>query len=236
MDITSKIVTSFLDSLYTCENDKLKELRHFAEEKNVPIIMKNTEKLLLNLLKIKNPQHILEIGTAIGYSACAFADACGCRVTTIEANEEAYNIALSNIKNLGFEDRIEVLHGDARDVLLSLTNRAVRGCGSCEPADAEDFDGFDVVFIDAAKSHYRAFWDLAIPLCCDDALIICDNILMKGMTVSDECDPRKKYKTSIRKMREFVNYINSLSYAETSILPVGDGVSISIIDKESMKI
>ena len=89
-----------------------------------------------------------------------------------------------------------------------------------------------MVFIDAAKSHYREFWDLAVPLCKDDAVIICDNILMKGMTASDEYDKGRRYKTSIRKMREFVIYINSLDYADTCVLPVGDGVSISVIDKK----
>lgn len=88
------------------------------------------------------------------------------------------------------------------------------------------------MFIDAAKSHYKAFWDLAMPLCNDEAMIICDNVLMKGMTASDEYDPGKKYKTSIRKMREFIQYIMDLPYADTCILPVGDGVSISVIDKE----
>lgn len=221
MDITNKLISAYLDDLYTCDNKKLQELRSFAEEKKVPVILRNTEAFLLSLLRIRQPVHILEIGTAIGYSASVFTDACGCRVTTIESNEESYNIAMSNIRSMGFEDRITVLHGDAREVLTELAGKP---------------DRFDVVFIDAAKSHYKAFWELSIPLCTDDALIICDNVLMKGMTVSDECDPGKKYKTSIRKMREFIKYITDLNYAETCVVPVGDGVSISVIDKELMKI
>lgn len=223
MDITDKLITAYLDTLYTCDNDKLKELRSFAEEKRVPIILKNTEALLLNLLKIKKPQHILEIGAAVGYSSSAFVNACGCKVTTIEADENSYNIAVNNIKSLGFDDKIEVLYGDAREVLASLASEDHRE------------NTFDVVFIDAAKSHYKAFWDLSMPLCSDDALVICDNVLMKGMTVSDECDPNRKYKTSIRKMREFIQYINNLNYAETCVIPVGDGVSLSVIDKELME-
>ena len=112
-------------------------------------------------------------------------------------------------------------------------NRAKRKAEEAEEAAKDDPEGgFDVVFIDAAKSHYKAFWDLAMPLCNDEAMIICDNVLMKGMTASDEYDPGKKYKTSIRKMREFIQYITDLPYADTCILPVGDGVSISVIDKE----
>ena len=117
---------------------------------------------------------------------------------------------------------MDVLCGDAREVLENLFK---------EVKDENDL--YDVVFIDAAKSHYKSFWDLALPLCKPDAMIICDNVLMKGMTASDEYDPNRKYKTSIRKMREFIKYITSLEYADTCILPVGDGVSISVIDKQT---
>ena len=222
MNITNNIITSYIETLYTSANPKLLELRAFAEAKKVPIILRDTEGLLLNLLKIKGTKKLLEIGAAVGYSACCFADGCGCEVTTIEADEDVYKTAVSNVENLGFSDRVRVLHGDAREVLEKL---------AMESSDAELYD---VVFIDAAKSHYKAFWDLALPLCKDDAVIICDNVLMKGMTASDEYDPNRKYKTSIRKMREFISYINNLEYAETCVLPVGDGVSISVIDKSKI--
>ena len=222
MNITNNIITSYIETLYTSANPKLLELMAFAEEKKVPIILRDTEGLLLNLLKIKGTKKLLEIGAAVGYSACCFADGCGCEVTTIEADEDVYKTAVSNVENLGFSDRVRVLHGDAREVLEKL---------AMESSDAELYD---VVFIDAAKSHYKAFWDLALPLCKDDAVIICDNVLMKGMTASDEYDPNRKYKTSIRKMREFISYINNLEYAETCVLPVGDGVSISVIDKSKI--
>ncbi len=120
-------------------------------------------------------------------------------------------LAELNIRNLGFENRIRVLRGDAREVMTGLNEKE-----------------FDVVFIDAAKSHYLSFWNLALPLCRPDAVIICDNVLMKGMTASDEYDIKGKYNTSIRKMREFLVYINE--QAETSVLPVGDGISISLIE------
>lgn len=220
MNITNDIITAYINTLYTgSSSPKLRELREFAEEKRVPIILKDTEGLLLSLLKIKKPERLLEIGAAVGYSACCFADGCGCDVTTIEADEEVYEAALDNVKNLGFADKVSVLHGDAREVLCGMAG------------DIKESERFDVVFIDAAKSHYKAFWDLALPLCRDDALIICDNVLMKGMTASDEYDPNRKYKTSIRKMREFIKYITGLEYADTCILPVGDGVSISVIRK-----
>ena len=139
MDITNRIIAAYIDELYTCDNEKLKELRSFAEDRKVPIILRSTEMLLTNLLKIRKPEHILEIGAAVGYSASVFADACGCRVTTVESDENSYNIARNNIKALELDDRIRVLHGDARDVLEKLVQEPER---------------FDVVFIDAAKSHY----------------------------------------------------------------------------------
>ena len=207
MNITNGIITAFINTFYKNDNKDLQELRAFAEAQHVPIILRDTEGLLMNLLRIKKPQRILEIGAAVGYSACCFAEGCGCQVVTIESNPETFEIAKNNIENMGFSDRVEAAKDDPEG-------------------------GFDVVFIDAAKSHYKAFWDLALPLCNDDAMIICDNVLMKGMTASDEYDPGKKYKTSIRKMREFIHYITDLPYADTCILPVGDGVSISVIDKE----
>lgn len=218
-NITNDLITAYINTLYSSDNPDLAELRRFAEENRVPIIQKDTEGLLLSLLKIKRPQRLLEIGAAVGYSACCFADGCDCNVVTIEADEEVYKSAICNVDSLGFADKVEVLHGDAREVLEQMAYNIT------------DETLFDVVFIDAAKSHYKAFWDLALPLIKDDALIICDNVLMKGMTASDEYDPNKKYKTSIRKMREFIKYITGLEYADTCILPVGDGVSISVIRK-----
>ncbi|MDO4868945.1 MAG: O-methyltransferase [Bacillota bacterium] len=213
-NITNEIITSFLDQLYYIENEQLKDLRDFAEKNHVPVILKDTEGLLAAVMKLKKPANVLEIGTAVGYSACFFADCCGCRVTTIESDEESYISAVNNIRELGFSDKITVIKGDAAEVLKDLNG------------------SFDMVFIDAAKSHYKEFWDLALPMCTDEALIICDNVLMKGMTASDSFDTKGRYKTSIRRMREFIAYIKSLDYADTVVLPVGDGVSISIIYKE----
>ncbi|MDO4546007.1 MAG: O-methyltransferase, partial [Bacillota bacterium] len=232
MNITNDIITAYLNSLYQCDNEQLLELRAFAEEKRVPVILKDTESFLMSILKIKKPVNLLEIGTAIGYSACCFADGCGCHVTTLESDEEAYKIALSNVENLGFSEQIDVVYGDAREILQQMGYwLKKREEDPADEGDGETEGLFDAVFIDAAKSHYREFWDLAVPLCTDDALVICDNVLMKGMTASDQYDQKRRYKTSIRKMREFIKYINDLDYADTCILPVGDGISMSVIDR-----
>ena len=218
MNITNKVVTEYINGFYKERTTALCELRKEAEENHVPIILRDTEDLLESLVLLKKPTKILEIGAAVGYSSSFFASLDeNIKVTTIEADEKTYETAKNNIKKLGYEDRITLLFGDAREVLENL---------------AENSDGdYDLVFIDAAKSHYKAFWDLSMPIVKDDALVICDNILMKGMTASDEFDVKKKYKTSIRKMRDFLNYINSLDYAKTTTLSVGDGITISVLNK-----
>ena len=219
MNITNEIISAYIDNLYVNENRDLEELREFAERQNVPIILKDTEKLLKVIMRLKQPARVLEIGTAVGYSSCVFADCCGCKVLTIESDEESAETARANIENLGFQDLVEVFTGDAREVLETLSVE----------------DGFDILFIDAAKSHYREFWDLAMPFMKEESMVICDNVLMRGMTASDEYDERGRHRTSIKRMREFIDYINDLDYAETAVFPVGDGVSISLIDKTQIQ-
>ena len=167
MNITNSIISAYIDKLYKNENPQLVELREFAEKNHVPVILRDTEGLLLQLLNIKKPVHMLEIGAAVGYSASCFADGCGCRVTTIESNPEMYEVAKTNISEMGFADRVDVRFGDAREVLFQIAAE-----------NSDDPEIFDAVFIDAAKSHYREFWDLAMPLCKQDAMVICDNVLM----------------------------------------------------------
>jgi predicted O-methyltransferase YrrM len=215
MNITNEIISAYIDNLYVNENTDLAELREFAETNNIPVIRRDTEKLLKVIMKLKQPARVLEIGTAVGYSSCVFADCCGCSVLSIELEEESAIVARSNIENLGFSGQVKVVCGEAGAVLRGL-----------DPAAP-----YDLLFIDAAKSHYREFWDLAMPYMSRESIVICDNVLLKGMTASDECVTRRRDWTSTRRMREFIEYITSLDYADTTIVPIGDGLSISIIDK-----
>lgn len=212
MNIINEKVTAYIEGLYQPVSPALGKLREQAEAEHVPIILRDTEGFLLNLVRMKRPAAVLEIGTAVGYSAACMAWAFeGCRITTIEADPQMAETAEKNLERLGLSSRVQVLTGQGQEVLDRL-------------------DGsFDFVFIDAAKSHYRKFWDKALPLCGTRAVIVCDNVLMKAMTASDEYDPKKKYKTSIRNMREFLAYIADTADAHTSILPIGDGVSLSVL-------
>lgn len=222
MNIVSELISSYVDAFYQEQEEDLMELRDFAEDRHVPIILRDTEELLRILLALQKPVRVLEIGTAIGYSACFFARSCeGCHVTTIEKDPELYRTACSNIRQLGCSGRITALCGDARSILENPDSIA-------DPAA----EGFDFIFIDAAKSHYREFWDLCVPLCADDAVIVCDNVLMRGLTAIEPMEAEHKHRTSIRNMREFLQFVKELPYADTCVLTVGDGISISRIDRE----
>ena len=225
MNIVSEIISSYVDEFYQELDDDLKALRSFAEERFVPIILKDTEELLRFILTMQKPARILEIGTAIGYSACFFARTCGAHVTTIERNEELYKTACSNVRQLGCGDLVTVLHGEATDILKEM-NDSVTDWSS---------EGFDFIFIDAAKSHYMEFWDLCVPLCADQGIIACDNVLMRGLTATKPEEAAHKHRTSIRNMRDFLQFVKELPYADTCILTVGDGISISRIDRDELK-
>lgn len=222
-NIVSELISSYVDAFYQEQDESLMELRSFAEEHHVPIIQKDTEELLRILLALQKPARILEIGTAIGYSACFFAEICNADVISIERDETLYRTACSNIRQLGYDAQVFVIHGNAQDVLEEMNESEV------DAAEA----GFDFVFIDAAKSHYREFWDLCVPLVSEDAVIVCDNVLMRGLTATIPEEAAHKHRTSIRNMRDFLQFLKELPYADTCILTVGDGVSISRIDKEA---
>ena len=201
----------------------MEQLRSFAESRHIPVILRDTEELLRILLFLKQPSRILEIGTAIGYSALFFAKAGQAQITTIERDPEYARAARTNIQQMGYEDRIQVLEGDAEHILSSPEFFEGRDLGP----------GFDMVFIDAAKSHYRSFWDLAVPLCADESMIVCDNVLIRGLSANDPMEIPHKHRTSVRNMREFLSFIKGLSFADTCVLSVGDGISISMIDQKS---
>jgi len=214
-NITNQKVVDFLDGFYSPASEALSQLRNEAEENKVPIFSKDSESLILNLLRISKPKTLLEIGTAVGYSACCMAEAVkDLNIVTVEKSDNMYNTALKNIEKLGFSDRITALNGDAAEVVNSLSK--------------EEYS-FDVVFIDAAKSHYKDFFDAALPYCHSGTIIICDNMLFKARVVSDEYDPDRRHKTNIRKLREFADYLFSLDSMNSTFLSVGDGLTISVI-------
>lgn len=221
-NITNDLVTEYINKFYKPLNEDLGLLRHYAEENNIPIILKETEELLLQILRWKQPKRILEIGTSIGYSsACFSVISPASRILTIEHKREVFDEAIENLEDLGVSERVHVLFGEAEEVMENLLHKT----------NIQGLDYFDFIFIDAGKSHYRGFWDEAIKLVQDGGMIVCDNTLMNGRTVSDKYDHLKKHRTNISQMREFLDYISNLEGIDTTVLAIGDGLSISVVKR-----
>ena len=212
-NITSRQVIDYLDSLYRPLTPQLGELRKQAEADFVPIILRDTERFLEVMLKIIKPKRILEFGTAVGYSSMCFSEICGpdTEIITLEADDEMNVISRKNIRRLGYSEHIKVIAGDA---LVSI--QYLEGT-------------FDLIFIDAAKSLYMDFWKGIMKNCHKGTVIICDNVLMRGKTASDDFDPLHKFRTNMRHMREFLDYITNTDEAVTSVSSAGDGISVSYI-------
>ena len=214
-NITNDIVTEYINGFYQPASPELGTLRLEAEAEKVPIILKETESFLRVMLSIAAPKRILEIGCAVGYSAMFFTAVTGAQVVTIEKDPEMAAKASANIKRLGYEDKIRIVGGDGEEGVNALFEQGE------EP--------FDMVFIDAAKSHYKRFLEASWKLCRQGTVVISDNVLFKARIASDIYDPTGKHKTNIKKMREYVDFITSDPRMETSIIACGDGVSVSKI-------
>ena len=191
----------------------LRDLELYAEENSVPIIHKEVADLLRVILKLKRPKKILELGCAIGYSCLFFADVLDgdVEIVTTERNPIMLERAQDNIKKAGMEDRIKILVGDAEETLKDLEGT------------------FDMIFIDAAKGHYKMFFDMLIGKLNHGGIVISDNILYKGMIASDDYVVRRK-KTIVKRMRTYLDYICDLEGISTSLIPIGDGLAISYKD------
>ncbi len=188
----------------------LKELEDFAAENHVPIVHPEVAKLLQVIGMTKKPVRILEIGTAIGYSSILLAGilAPGGKIDTIERYELMVERAKGNIKKANLEDVINVICGDALEVLKYLNKQ------------------YDMVFLDAAKGQYPEFLPECLRLLSPGGLLFSDNILYKGMIANDELVIRRK-KTIVKRLRNYLNILCSSENLETSIIPIGDGVALS---------
>ena len=191
-------------------NEKeLEIVKEKALEDHIPIIMDDTLEKIKEILENEKPNRILEIGTAVGYSASQFARYTDkkCKIDTIEIDEERAKEAKENIKKIGFEDRINVIVGNAVDIIPTLNNK------------------YDIVFIDAAKGKYPIFLEESLKLINKGGLILADNILYKGYVMSDY--NKHKQRTAVRNLREYIKEVSENPNLETEILEVGDGLAIS---------
>ena len=197
----------------TIEESKgfLKELEAYADERFIPIIQREVKAFLAALLDFKRPKRILEVGTAIGYSSIFFSEHIkkGGEIITLEKDENYAAIARENIKKAGKEDIIHLIEGAAEESITTVEG------------------SFDMLFLDANKSQYRYYFDAIYPKLNDGGIIICDNILYKGMTANDALLPRK-HRAIVRHTREFLDFLCKHQGLTTSIIPIGDGMSISV--------
>ena len=219
MNIINPLVSEYLDELYVSKNETFAALRKYAEELHIPVITRDVERLIAVVLQGMKPRFVLEIGTAIGYSAAFMATTWpGCRVDTIELDQKSYETAMRNLTEMGLQNRVSVFQGDANDIMDHLATETKH----------EEFEGYDFVFVDASKSKYKSFFDKAMILTKPGGMILCDNVLMRGTVANDCYDPEGKHKTSVKNIRAFLTYISTLESVETAILPIGDGISMSI--------
>lgn len=223
MNITNQKVTDYITQFYRPLNTSLAELRNQSEADGIPLILKETEMLFRTILPMRPYKRVLEIGTAYGYSSIFFANLMPeCRITTVELSDTNYQIARDNVWEQGMEDRIDIVHGDGISVLDDMIQNGV-----------SENEAFDLIFIDAAKSHYMDFFKRAEKLCSKDAVIICDNILMKAFLVDPTLDRKRRHRTSVKRMDDFLNYIFDRKDLEASLLSCGDG--LLIIEENSEK-
>lgn len=194
-------------------NDKEFEIvKERALENHIPIIMDDTLEKIKEILENEKPTKILEIGTAVGYSASCFVKyAPEVIVDTIELDEERAKEAIENVKNIGVSENINIMIGNAVEILPTLSGE------------------YDIVFIDAAKSKYSIFLEEGIRLIRNGGLILADNVLYKGYVMSDY--NKHKQRTAVRHLREYIKEVTENPSLETEILEIGDGLAITRVSK-----
>ncbi len=204
-------IQDYIRNLSKFEDESLFQLEKYARENHVPIIEPEVARFIQMIIRLKKPARVLELGTAIGYSSIIMNKANrNSTIVTVEKDPKMVNLAKKNIKTFGLEDSITVVESDALDYLT------------------ENKDEFDFIFIDAAKGQYLKYFKASEKLINKNGIILCDNVLFKGLVCDEEAlTTRHKKMTIVRRLNSFLKYITNLEEFETSIIPIDDGVSIS---------
>ena len=191
----------------------MKELEELALKEYIPIIQPEVVQLIKVIFKTAKVKSVLEIGTAIGYSAINFAYFTEGRITTIERSAEMAAAARKNIEKCGMAEHIEVVEGEALEILKNIEHP------------------YDCIFLDAAKGQYINFLPECLRILKPGGLLISDNVLYRGKVALDGFIPRK-HRTIIRNLKEYIDEITEK--LETTVLPIGDGVAVSIVKQERL--
>lgn len=217
--IIDERLATFIDSLDAGNAPYLNELERYAKKTNVPIIRTPMQSLLKFLLAMKEPKEILEVGTAIGFSALLMSEygPKDCHITTIEKYEKRIPLARENFKKAGREEAITLLEGDATEILQTLEGT------------------YDFIFMDAAKGQYINFLPDILRLLKEGGLLVSDNVLQDGDIIESRFAVTRRNRTIHARMREYLYELKHHEELETVILPVGDGVTISVRRKRERK-
>jgi predicted O-methyltransferase YrrM len=210
--ITDERIASFINSFNSNYDDVLTSIRKEAEEQGVPIIRQEAGEFIKLLMLMNKPVNILEIGTAVGFSAIfmsRFMREDG-HITTIENYPPRIEKARENIAEAGACDKITLIQGDAQDILPELNEE------------------YDFIFMDAAKGQYGCFFTEAVKLLKKDGILLCDNVLQDGDVLESRFAVTRRNRTIHSRMREYLYELKHDDRLETAILNIGDGMSLSI--------
>lgn len=205
-------LNAFIDSLDTGNTPFLHEIEKEAKETDVPIIRTQVQSLIKLLLAMKKPASILEVGCAIGFSALLMSEYApgGCRITTIEKYEKRIPVAKENFARAGKQEAITLLEGDAADILKELAGP------------------YDFIFMDAAKGQYIHFLPDILRLLAPGGLLVSDNVLQDGDILESRFAVERRNRTIHSRMREYLFELTHNGALRTVVLPVGDGVTVSV--------
>ena len=211
MIVEERLVT-YLHSLEQENSEILEEIEQEALRDSVPIIRKEMQSFLKVLLAIKRPTRILEVGTAVGFSALLMSEYAPeeCTITTIENYEKRIPIARENFKRAEKEQKITLIEGDAMEVLTELSGP------------------YDFIFMDAAKGQYIAYLPEVLRILEPDGVLVSDNVLQDGNIIESRFAVERRDRTIHSRMREYLYTLKHHPDLETSIIPLGDGTAVSV--------
>ena len=217
--IVDERTITYLHSLELPESDMIEKIEQEALESHVPIIRKETQGFLKVLLLMKKPLRILEIGAAVGFSAILMSEYMpeGGHITTIENYEKRIPIALENIKRVGRKEQITLIEGDALEIMKTLQGP------------------YDFIFMDAAKGQYIQYMPEAIRLLAPGGVLVSDNVLQDGDIIKSRFAVERRNRTIHSRMREYLYELKHNEQLQTSILPFGDGIALSVKKREDKK-
>ena len=212
--IVDERMAAFINSFASPNSAFLEDLEKYSLKTAVPIIRKEMQTLIKFLLAEKAPCKILEVGTAVGFSAILMAEnSKDSQITTIEKYEKRIPLAKENFKKSGYGDRITLLEGDATDILKELS------------------DGYDLIFMDAAKAQYINFFPDILRLLNPGGILLSDNVMQEGDILESRYAVERRNRTIYARMRDYLYELTHNDELTTVILPVGDGVTVSVRKK-----